>query len=94
MDQNSCFSIKKPQKHKPIPTARTSSLVKISCQKLLIQNSPVILWFDLKQIATQTILEVSSTEKCAVQHTKSPKKFLGGKCKTFLPTGDCIIREF
>ena len=41
MDQNNCFSIEKPQKHKPIPTARTSSLVKISCQKLLIQK---FLW--------------------------------------------------
>ena len=43
---------------------------------LPLSISPVILWFDLKQIATQTILEVSSTEKCALQHTKSPKEFL------------------
>ena len=56
--------------------------------------SPVILWFDLKQIATQTILKVSSREKCALQHTKSPKEFLGGKCKTFPLIGDYIIREF
>ena len=41
------------------------------------KNSPIILWFDLKQIATQTILKVSSTEKCALQHTISPKEFLG-----------------
>ena len=56
--------------------------------------SPVVLWFNLKQIATQTILKVSSREKCALQHTKSPKEFLGGKCKTFLLIGDYIIREF
>ena len=29
-------------------------------------NSPVILWFDPKLIATQTILTVSSTKKCAL----------------------------
>ena len=28
------------------------------------ESSPVILWFDLKQIATQTLSTVSSTEKC------------------------------
>ena len=34
--------------------------------------------FNLKQIAAQTALEVSSTEKCVLQHTKSAKEFLGG----------------
>ena len=31
-----------------------------------------ILWFDLGQIATKPILAVFGTEKCALQHTKSP----------------------
>ena len=29
----------------------------------VIINSPVILWFNLKQIATQTVSTVSSTEE-------------------------------
>ena len=33
----------------------------------------------LEQIATQTILTVSSTEKCTLQHTKSLKESLVGK---------------
>ena len=41
--------------------------------------SPVNLWFNLKQIATQTASTVSSTEKYALQHTKSPKESLLGK---------------
>ena len=40
--------------------------------------SPVILWLNLKQIATQTAITVSSTEKCTLKHTKSPKESLEG----------------
>jgi len=36
---------------------------------------------NLKQIATQTVKTVSSTEKFALYHTKSPKKSLRGKYK-------------
>ena len=56
--------------------------------------SPVILWFDLKQIATQTILKVSSTEKCALQHTKSPKEFLGGSVKNSYPSVTALLESF
>jgi len=33
--------------------------------RVVCYNSPVILWFDPKLIATQTIFTVSSTKKCA-----------------------------
>ena len=46
---------------------------------IINQISPVNLWFNLKQIATQTASTVSSTEKYALQHTKSPKESLVGK---------------
>lgn len=38
----------------------------------IANDSPVNLWFNLKQIVTQTASTVSSTEKYALQHTKSP----------------------
>ena len=30
-------------------------------------------------VSTKPILAISGTEKCALQHTKSPKEFYGGK---------------
>ena len=50
----------------------------------------IVYRFELKQFATQTILKVSSREKCALQHTKNP----WGKCTIFPLIGDYIIREF
>jgi len=41
--------------------------------------SPVILWFDPKLIATQTISTVSSTKKHALQHIKSSGKSQWGE---------------
>ena len=41
----------------------------------LVTNSPVILWFDLKQIATQTLSTVSNN---ILKVLRNP---LGGKCE-------------
>ena len=42
-------------------------------------NSPVVLWFDLGLIAREGFSNVSYSKKCALQHTKSLKKFSEGK---------------
>ena len=42
-------------------------------------SSPVILWFDLGLIAREGFSNVSYSKKCALQHTKSLKKFSEGK---------------
>ena len=41
--------------------------------------SPVILWFDPGLIAREGFSNVSYSKKCALQHTKSLKKFSEGK---------------
>ena len=41
--------------------------------------SPVILWFDLGLIAREGFSNVSYSKKCALQRTKSLKKFSEGK---------------
>ena len=50
---------------------------------MLVQSFYEDLGVNLKQIATQSLSAVSGTEKCALQHTKSPKESLLGKCQQF-----------
>ena len=47
--------------------------------QIIVQSFYGNLGVNLKQIATQTLQAVSGTEKCALQHTKSPKESLMGK---------------
>ena len=47
----------------------------------IIQSIYEDLGVNLKQIGTQSLSAVSGTEKCALQHTKSPKESLLGKCR-------------
>ena len=48
-----------------------------ACQRH--SSSPVVLWFDLGLIAREGFSNVSYSKKCALQHTKSLKKFSEGK---------------
>ena len=47
--------------------------------RLMNINSPVILSFDPGLIAREGFSNVSYSKKCALQHTKSLKKFSEGK---------------
>ena len=48
----------------PIIRSVLSNFMGVDIDRL--PNSPVIIWFDLKQIATQMLSTVSGTEKCAL----------------------------